>query len=85
MDTNQYNKYKCPCCGYYTFDRQPDNTYEICDVCRWEDDGLQLDDPDMAGGANIVSLNEARINFKKYGASQEQFVELARPPRDEEK
>jgi len=85
MDTNQYNKYKCPCCGYYTYDRQPDNTYEICEVCFWEDDGLQLDDPNMAGGANTISLNEARINFKKYGACEERFVENVRPPLDEEK
>lgn len=34
--------------------------YEICDVCNWEDDPVQSSDPDYAGGANELSLNQAR-------------------------
>ena len=47
-------KYKCPCCGFYTFDSKLDGTYDICEVCFWEDDPIQLDDPDFEGGANNV-------------------------------
>lgn len=54
------NKYKCPCCGYYTLNEPPNGTYNICPVCFWEDDIVQLDNPDYANGANKVSLNEAR-------------------------
>lgn len=49
-------KYKCPCCGYYTFNDKPDGNYDICPVCFWEDDPIQLQDPNYAGGANKVSL-----------------------------
>ena len=49
-------KYKCPCCGYYTFDNKPDGSYDICKVCFWEADLIQLEDPTYEGGANKVSL-----------------------------
>ena len=44
MMTNPNKKYRCPCCGYYTFDEP--NSFEICDVCFWQDDGIQSDKPD---------------------------------------
>ena len=34
--------------------------YDICDICLWENDPIQLDEPDLEGGANQMSLNEAR-------------------------
>ena len=70
-------KYPCPCCGYLTLDEQPPGTYFICPVCNWEDDYI---DPDFAGGANVVSLNTARDNFKKFRASEERWVTRVRPP-----
>jgi hypothetical protein len=38
----------------------------------------------MPGGANAVSLNEARINFKKFGAADQDKSKRARPPNPEE-
>ncbi|MCB0698093.1 MAG: hypothetical protein KDC07_12060 [Chitinophagaceae bacterium] len=81
---NKYGKYQCPCCGYYTFEEPIENHFDICDVCCWEDDGVQLHDPDFWGGANSVSLNEARENFKKFGASDERCIDSVRPPRFDE-
>jgi hypothetical protein len=65
----------CPCCGYPTLRRR--SFYEICPICRWEDDGQ--DDPDfapypsyflpddVAGGPNgRYSLTEARSNFVRH-------------------
>ncbi|WP_250528588.1 CPCC family cysteine-rich protein [Caballeronia sp. GAWG2-1] len=49
----------CPCCNSLTLSGRGD--YEICDVCGWEDDPVQSDDPEFAGGANRSSLNEARM------------------------
>ena len=54
-------KHKCPCCGKFTIDVIGD--YEICEVCGWEDDPLQRREPDFAGGANALSLNDA---MRKY-------------------
>ncbi len=71
-------KYKCPCCGYYTFDKQPGGTYDICPVCFWEDDGWQLDNPDAEGGANKVSLNQARLNYMEFGACEPDRKEYVR-------
>ena len=51
-------EYLCPVCGRYYF--QEAGGYEICPVCGWEDDPLQRREPDLAGGANTMSLNEAR-------------------------
>ena len=49
---------KCPVCGEYEFERE--NNFEICEVCGWENDGLQMDDPDEENCANVMSLNQAR-------------------------
>lgn len=53
----------CPCCGKHQFTY--DDGYEICPVCGWEDDALQRDDPDFAGGANEMSLNQAREAYSR--------------------
>ncbi|ARP50579.1 hypothetical protein B6259_06620 [Ruminococcaceae bacterium CPB6] len=43
----------------------PHNNPRVCPVCGWEDDGVQLDEPDLEGGANEMSLNEARKHTGK--------------------
>lgn len=35
---------------------EPPGSYEICQICRWEDDPVQLNNPQIAGGANHESL-----------------------------
>jgi hypothetical protein len=39
----------------------PPGTYEICEVCDWEDDPVQLRFPNMRGGANKISLVESQL------------------------
>ena len=68
--------FSCPCCGYLTRSEERLGTYEICEVCGWEDDFAQAIDPDYAGGANAVSLNVARANFVALGA----ITEVKRSP-----
>ncbi|OHB71454.1 MAG: hypothetical protein A2W23_04780 [Planctomycetes bacterium RBG_16_43_13] len=77
-------KYPCPCCGYRTLDEKPPGTFDICDVCNWEDDNVQYDNPDFEGGANIPSLRQAQINFCKFGASDKSCLVRVRPPKPEE-
>ena len=52
---------KCPVCGKYNFESE--NDFDICTVCGWENDGVQYDDHNFAGGANDLSVNEARIEY----------------------
>src|SRR5437588_8116600 len=73
----------CPCCGFYTLD-QPHGSYDICPVCFWEDDPVQFRDPAYRGGANRVSLEEARRNFRAYGATDGDVSDYVRPPRLDE-
>ena len=77
-------RYPCPCCGYLTLPEPPPGTYEICEVCFWEDDAVQFDDPDYTGGANTVSLRQARDNYRALGVSEPRFKANVRAPRPEE-
>lgn len=56
---------ECPCCKRRTLTER--GHYEICSACNWEDDPLQEKQADLRGGANVVSLNEARRNFLESG------------------
>jgi len=76
--------FPCLCCGYRTLEEEPGGTFEICPVCFWEDDNLQARDPTYAGGANKVSLQEARTNFARMGAKSTMSLPVVRPPEAEE-
>ena len=55
----------CPCCGKGKV--VENHEYDICEVCGWEDDPLQFQEPDYRGGANSMSLNEAKLIFRETG------------------
>lgn len=74
------NQFPCPCCGYLTLDQKPPGTFLICDVCNWEDDNVQYENPSFEGGANKESLNQARVNFRTLGASSEKAMSTVRRP-----
>lgn len=74
----------CPCCGYLTLSEEERGSFEICPICFWEDDAAQFEDETLEGGANAVSLAEARENFKKFRASSKAVMEQVRPPRPQE-
>ena len=78
-------KYKCSCCEYYTLKIMPNDTYEVCPVCFWTENSFQFKNPDSEKGENGISLNTARENFKKFGASQEKFMQYSREPVFQEK
>ena len=81
-DDQNMKRFRCPCCGYYTL---PDKgEYDICPVCFWEDDPVQEEDPDYEGGANELSLNECRENYRLYGACEQRFTGRVREPLPEE-
>lgn len=53
---------KCPICGLTEFEKE--NNYDICNCCGWENDGVQLCNPDLTGGANVMSLNQAKAHWQ---------------------
>ncbi|WP_426237638.1 CPCC family cysteine-rich protein [Pseudomonas sp. TWP3-2] len=70
LNLGEYNVYgqvelleSCPCCGYLTLSSH--GSYDICDLCQWEDDcTLSLD---TYSGPNHMTLGEAKKNFLKIG------------------
>jgi hypothetical protein len=60
----------CPVCNSLVFlAKDYPGSYVICKFCGWEDDFIQVSNPTMAGGANDVSLDQAKENYIKYGTS----------------
>jgi hypothetical protein len=77
-------RHACPCCACRTLEPAPPGTFEICPVCWWEDDNVQFENPRFAGGANSVSLEEARSNYRAFGASEKGLRDRVRAPTDDE-
>lgn len=75
-------QFSCPCCGFRTL--KDSGAYEVCFVCFWEDDPVQKEYELFTGGANEVSLREARRNYIATAASDPQFVTRVRPPNPSE-
>jgi hypothetical protein len=63
----------CPACGFVvlgpTF-----GSYEICTICGWEDDAVQLANPTSGGGANSESLAEAQAKAMQRFPLQERVA-----------
>src|ERR1700730_7796891 len=71
-------RYPCPCCGFLTM-AEPAGSFAICPVCGWEDDYLQYHNPSYDGGANGISLSEARENYRSLGPSSKRRVRAPLP------
>jgi hypothetical protein len=72
--------YPSPCCGYFAYKEEPDS-YEICEICFWEDDLVQLRDVSFAGGTNRPSLLEAQKNYAEFSAKDQLALPFVRQPR----
>lgn len=59
------DEYPCPCCDEPVFEALGE--YDICPNCNWEDDPSQSKNPDRGGGANKMSLNEAKKYMRMDG------------------
>lgn len=62
MEENE--KYPCPSCGFLVFS-EPPGSYDICEICGWEDDHVQLATPGLKGGANGGSLKNFQDDILK--------------------
>lgn len=74
----------CPCCGYFTVESDDEIIVDICEVCFWQYDVVAHNKPDTMKGANHITLNEAKNNYKTFGACEKRFINKVRPPKCEE-
>lgn len=65
----------CPVCGKFMFER--DCSYDVCPVCGWVNDGMQIDEPDTKMTPNILSLNEYRDLYQS-GWTKQQIYAVSR-------
>lgn len=73
--------YPCPACGFLVFEEAP-GSFDICAICGWEDDHVQLANPRLRGGANGESLIEAQIKaIKEYPIVTKEVGEFKRDPK----
>lgn len=77
-------KYKCPCCGYYTFSEKLNGNYDICPVCFWEDDSNAFNDINKNCSSNGISFVEAQKNFIAFGACSKSMIANVRQPKKDE-
>jgi hypothetical protein len=60
----------CPGCGFRTIESKVYGSYDICPVCGWEDDSVQLHNPCSGGGANKISLHECQQATASWSAEK---------------
>lgn len=75
-------KVTCPVCAYETLDSFA--SFDICDICFWEDDYVNRDNPSYKDGTNgQLSLWEAQKNFMEFGASDWCVIDCVKKPTNE--
>ncbi|WP_137940359.1 CPCC family cysteine-rich protein [Chitinivorax sp. B] len=64
----------CPCCSFRTLTSHGE--YEICPLCKWEDDGTQ--NMKVFSGVNRKTLQQARDEFalSEVGYLKEKWIKL---------
>jgi hypothetical protein len=61
---------------------EPPGSYDVCPICYWEDDHVQLRWVDWAGGANRPNLIDAQAAFASFGAMEHCFLASVRRPKE---
>lgn len=76
---------KCPCCGNFTIEDSGEEVIvDICPVCYWQYDIVGQEKVTISIGPNKVSLNEAKENYIKFGASTQQLKQFVRKVNEHE-
>ena len=75
-------KFACPCCGYLVLEEK--FCWNICPICYWEDDPLQIADPWYEGGAKLPNLKKSQENFRSFGVMEQRFAKYVRPPTSDD-
>lgn len=83
------NRAACEVCGFLTLDADHKGMYDMCPVCFWEDDSIDDDhqknpDEPCYGPNHGLTLNQAKKNFRTFGACSQDMVPHTRKPLPEE-
>lgn len=78
---NTENNLPCPACGFLSFNGGY-GSYDICSICDWEDDGVQLANPCSSGGANHKSLAQVQADaLRQYPPQVQEAKNTKRSPQ----
>ena len=78
-------KYKCPCCGCYTFPVPASVAVAYgCPVCYWENDVFINSDDEPSDENHGMTLNQARENYRSFGACDKSMLVYVRRPKADE-
>lgn len=77
---NETQDVTCLICGYKTLYERGD--WEICEICRWEDDVVINGNDPVSPANRDLSVSEAQVNFIRIGASSPKKLANARKPND---
>jgi hypothetical protein len=72
LSTSTLAAKQCPCCDYFSLSTRG---HDICPVCAWQDDGLDIDKPDVVSAPNHLTVREARANFTTVGACDQRATQ----------
>jgi hypothetical protein len=79
MNQNHTSEVPCPSCGFFTIGETSFGSYNICNLCDWEDDAVQLANPACPGGANKLSLIDSQRNIlEKLPLARNEYNEIKR-------
>ena len=74
----------CPCCGNRTIPHEGDALAFICPVCFWEIDLFLNGEEEKSDQNHGLTLRQARINFRKFGAVMPSLKQYCRLPTEDE-
>ena len=84
-ETQKTGRYAaCPCCGNRTIPHEGDALAFICPVCFWEIDLFLNGEEEKSDQNHGLTLRQARINFRKFGAVMPSLKQYCRLPTEDE-
>lgn len=66
------NLYKCPCCGFYSLKKKSE--YEICRICKWEDDGSEESIYSFSNKDTLHDFRSAFFKNNQYSSLKQKFI-----------
>ena len=81
-------RYKCPCCDNFTI--RQGSYWQECPVCGWvyeeyREDEMFVSVVEDSEEQEVLTLDEARANYRRIGAVTENHTQYVRKPNDLEK